>query len=162
MTRIGERGARRALAARWRCSSTSAIAAQAQVAVRGEVVHTMAGAALRPGVVIARDGKIDWVGPAAQARIPDGFRVLEAAVVTPGLVDAHSVVGLAGILNNRSGGNSQVMDQDQLESRPRSSPSCARSTPTTRAKSWWRTCARSASPRCTPGTGRARSRAARP
>ncbi len=75
----------------------------------------MAGAALRPGVVIARDGKIDWVGPAAQARIPDGFRVLEAAVVTPGLVDAHSVVGLAGILNNRSGGNSQVMDQDQLE-----------------------------------------------
>ena len=39
----------------------------------------MAGAALRPGVVIARDGKIDWVGPAAQARIPDGFRVLEAA-----------------------------------------------------------------------------------
>jgi imidazolonepropionase-like amidohydrolase len=41
--------------------------------------------------------------------------VLDAAVVTPGLVDAHSVVGLAGILNNRSGGNSQVMDQDQIE-----------------------------------------------
>jgi imidazolonepropionase-like amidohydrolase len=34
--------------------------------------------------------------------------VLEAAVVTPGLVDAHSVVGLAGWLNQRQ-------DQDQLE-----------------------------------------------
>ena len=89
--------------------------ARAQVAVRGQVVYTMAGEPLRPGVVIARDGKIDWVGPAAQARIPDGFRVVENAVVTPGLVDAHSVVGLAGILNNRSGGGSQVMDQDQLE-----------------------------------------------
>jgi imidazolonepropionase-like amidohydrolase len=89
--------------------------AHAQIAVRGEVVHTMAGEPLRPGVVIARDGKIDWVGPAAQARIPDGFRVLENAVVTPGLVDAHSVVGLSGILNNRSGSDSQVMDQDQLE-----------------------------------------------
>ena len=89
--------------------------ASAQVAVRGEVVHTLAGAPLRPGVVIARDGKIEWVGPAAQARIPEGFRVLEAAVVTPGLVDAHSVVGLAGIFNQRAGGDTQVEDQDQLE-----------------------------------------------
>jgi imidazolonepropionase-like amidohydrolase len=89
--------------------------AHAQVAVRGEVVHTLAGAPLRPGVVIARDGKIEWVGPAGQARIPDGFRVLEAAMVTPGLIDAHSVVGLAGILNQRAGGDTQVEDQDQLE-----------------------------------------------
>jgi imidazolonepropionase-like amidohydrolase len=109
MTRTGRRGLTVALL------FIGAIAMHAQVAVRGQVVHTMTGAALRPGVVVARDGKIDWVGPAAQARIPDGFRVLEAAVVTPGLVDAHSVVGLAGILNNRSGGSSQVMDQDQLE-----------------------------------------------
>ena len=115
MTRTGRQRRRREIAVASALMVAGAIAAPAQVAVRGEVVHTMAGAALRPGVVIARDGKIDWVGPAAQARIPDGFRVLEAAVVTPGLVDAHSVVGLAGILNNRSGGNSQVMDQDQLE-----------------------------------------------
>jgi imidazolonepropionase-like amidohydrolase len=44
--------------------------------------------------------------------VPAGAKVLEAAVVTPGLVDAHSVVGLAGYLNQRQ-------DQDQLE---RSSP----------------------------------------
>jgi len=89
--------------------------AAAQVAVRGEVVHTLAGPALRPGVVIARDGRIDWVGPAAEARVPPGFRVLDAAVVTPGLIDAHSVVGLAGILNQRAGNDTQVEDQDQLE-----------------------------------------------
>ncbi|HVR30695.1 MAG TPA: amidohydrolase, partial [Thermoanaerobaculia bacterium] len=89
--------------------------ATAQVAVRGEVVHTLEGAPLRPGVVIARDGKIEWVGPAAQARIPEGLRLLEAAVVTPGLIDPHSVVGLAGIYNQRAGADTQVEDQDQLE-----------------------------------------------
>jgi imidazolonepropionase-like amidohydrolase len=62
--------------------------------------------------VIAKNGKIEWVGPAAQAHIPKDVRVLEAKVVTPGLIDAHSVVGLAGILNSRTG---QVEDQDQLE-----------------------------------------------
>jgi imidazolonepropionase-like amidohydrolase len=40
--------------------------------------------------------------------IPAGLAVLEAAVVTPGLIDAHSVVGLAGHLNSPH-------DQDQLE-----------------------------------------------
>jgi imidazolonepropionase-like amidohydrolase len=107
MTKSGER----ALVA-WGVTAVLCGAVHAQIAVRGEVVHTMAGEALRPGVVIAKDGKIDWVGPAAQARIPKDVRVLEAKVVTPGLIDAHSVVGLAGILNSRTG---QVEDQDQLE-----------------------------------------------
>lgn len=82
--------------------------AAAQVAVRGEQVYTMAGPPLRDGVVLIRDGKIERVGPAAQVAIPDGYRVMTARVVTPGLVDAHSVVGLAGMYN-------QPHDQDQLE-----------------------------------------------
>jgi imidazolonepropionase-like amidohydrolase len=81
----------------------------AQVAVRGETVYTMAGAPIRNGVVlIGRDGKIEQVGPANQVRIPNGYRTLQGRVVTPGLIDAHSVVGLAGQLN-------QPHDQDQLE-----------------------------------------------
>src|SRR5690606_33317721 len=48
------------------------------------------------------------VGPAAEVAIPDGFRVLEAEVVTPGLIDAHATVGLTGIFNQRH-------DQDVLE-----------------------------------------------
>src|SRR5512145_483179 len=81
----------------------------AQVAVRGEVVYTMAGAPIRDGVVlVGKDGRIERVGPAAEVRVPDGWRVLTARAVTPGLVDAHTVVGLSGMLN-------QPHDQDQLE-----------------------------------------------
>ena len=81
----------------------------AQVAIRGETVYTMAGAPIRNGVVlIGRDGKIERVGPASEVRIPAGVRTLQGKVVTPGLIDAHSVVGLSGYLN-------QPHDQDQLE-----------------------------------------------
>jgi len=91
--------------------------AAAQVAVRAGTLHTVSGPPIEDAVVIAgADGMIEWVGPAAEANIPDGVDVLEAAVVTPGLVDARSVVGLSGALNSNVG---PVRDQDQLE---RSSP----------------------------------------
>jgi imidazolonepropionase-like amidohydrolase len=82
--------------------------ANAQVAVLGKKVHTMAGPPIENGVVLIRDGKVDMVGKADAVSIPDGFRVLRAEVVTPGLIDAHSAVGLTGIFNHPH-------DQDQLE-----------------------------------------------
>lgn len=82
--------------------------ASAQIAVRGETVYTMSGQPIRDGVVLIRNGKIEQVGPASQVKIPSDFKVVSAKVVTPGLVDAHTVVGLAGYLN-------QPHDQDQLE-----------------------------------------------
>lgn len=88
-----------------------AAAARAEtLAVRGAVVHTMVPGAepIADGVVVVEDGKIAAVGPAAEVAIPEGARVLEAAVVIPGLIDARSSVGLTGILN-------QPHDQDQLE-----------------------------------------------
>jgi imidazolonepropionase-like amidohydrolase len=84
----------------------------ADLAVRGATVYTMNGDSIADGVVVIRDGKITRVGPASRVRIPRGARVLEAEVVTPGLVDVHSTVGLSGIYGGRSG---QVRDQDQLE-----------------------------------------------
>jgi imidazolonepropionase-like amidohydrolase len=82
---------------------------QAQdIAVRAGTIHTVAGDVIENGVVVIRDGKISAVGPAASVNIPSGMQVLDAAVVTPGLIDAHSVVGLAGYMN-------QDDDQDQLE-----------------------------------------------
>lgn len=78
------------------------------IAVRGDVVHTMAGEPIADGVVVIEDGLITAVGPASSTAIPDGMQVLSAPVVTPGLIDAHSVVGLAGYLN-------QPGDQDQLD-----------------------------------------------
>ena len=86
-----------------------AVPISAQVAVRGETVHTMAGAPIKDGVVlVGKDGKIERVGPATSVGVPAGYKLLRAKVVTPGLVDAHSVVGLAGYLN-------QPHDQMQLE-----------------------------------------------
>lgn len=80
----------------------------AQVAVRGETVYTVAGPPLQPGIVLIRDGKIERVGPASEITVPEGYTLYSARVVTPGLIDAHTVVGLAGYLN-------QPHDQDQLE-----------------------------------------------
>ncbi len=83
--------------------------ANAQIAVHGEMLYTMAGAPIKDGVVlVGKDGKIERVGPASGVNVPSGYRTLRAKVVTPGLVDAHSVVGLAGYLN-------QPHDQMQLE-----------------------------------------------
>jgi imidazolonepropionase-like amidohydrolase len=68
----------------------------------------MAGPPIENGMVVIQNGKISAIGVASQIAVPQGFRVLEAAVVAPGLVDAHSTVGFSGILN-------QPHDQDQLE-----------------------------------------------
>ncbi len=78
------------------------------IAVRGELVYTMSGQPIRDGVVLVRDGKIERVGASGEVRIPSGYRTVRARVVTPGLIDAHTVVGLAGYLN-------QPHDQDQVE-----------------------------------------------
>ena len=80
----------------------------AQVAIRAEKLHTMAGPAIQNGVVLIRDGKSAAVGPAESITIPESFRVMQAKVVTPGLVDAHCALGLSGALNHPH-------DQDQLE-----------------------------------------------
>jgi len=87
---------------------SSATTITAQIAVRGETVYTMAGQSIRDGVVLIRDGKIERVGAASEVKIPAGYKTVSAKVVTPGLIDAHTVVGLSGYLN-------QPHDQMQLE-----------------------------------------------
>jgi imidazolonepropionase-like amidohydrolase len=76
--------------------------------VRGETIYTMSGEPVKDGVVIIRDGKIDRVGPANAVQVPQGAQVLTAKVVTPGLIDAHTIVGLQGYLN-------EPREQDMLE-----------------------------------------------
>lgn len=73
--------------------------ALSQVAVKGETVWTMTGEPISNGVVLINNGKIEAVGTAAQVRIPANYRVVSAKVVTPGLIDAHTVIGLNGYLN---------------------------------------------------------------
>lgn len=82
--------------------------AEAQIAVKGEIVYTMDGDPIQNGVVLISDGKIERVGSANRVRIPSDYEVHEAKVVTPGMIDARTVVGLAGYYN-------QQHDQDILE-----------------------------------------------
>ena len=86
-----------------------AASSAAQLAIKGDVIWTMAGPKIENGVVLVnRDGKIERIGSASTIEIPADYRQLTAKVVTPGLIDAHSVVGLAGQFN-------QKHDQDQLD-----------------------------------------------
>jgi imidazolonepropionase-like amidohydrolase len=79
------------------------------LAIRADTIHTMSSAGtIKNGVVLLRDGKIDAVGAANDVRIPDGVKTIDAKVVTPGLIDAHTIVGLQGYLN-------EPREQDQLE-----------------------------------------------
>ena len=78
------------------------------VAVYGDVVHTMAGPPIEKGVVVIDGGKITLVGSALDIPVPPAARVVRGKVVTPGLIDAHTAVGLTGYLN-------QDQDQDQLD-----------------------------------------------
>jgi imidazolonepropionase-like amidohydrolase len=92
--------------------AVSVTVAAPELAVRAERLYPVSSPPIDDGVVLVEDGKIVAVGPASRVRVPEGVELLEARVVTPGLVDVHSVVGLAGIYNSDRG---QVQDQDQLE-----------------------------------------------
>jgi imidazolonepropionase-like amidohydrolase len=67
------------------------------VAITGGKVYTVSGATIDNGTVVIRDGKIVAVGP--NVAIPDGAQRIDATGkwVTPGLVDAATVLGLSEI-----------------------------------------------------------------
>jgi imidazolonepropionase-like amidohydrolase len=80
-----------------------------RIAVYAGRIHTVAKGTITDGVVLLEDGKIIHVGPRAGFQLPADTPVLTAAVVTPGLIDTQTTVGLSGILNVPKA------DQDQDE-----------------------------------------------
>lgn len=78
------------------------------VAIRGDTVYPVNGSAIKDGLVLIRDGRIAYVGPAAGQTYSADVRELRAAVVVPGLVDARATVGVSGMLN-------QSHDQEQVD-----------------------------------------------
>ena len=88
----------------------TATAAYAQIAVKADLLFPMTGD-LKPIkntiVLCGPDGKIQAVG--SDLKIPDGYQTITAKVATPGIIDAHTTIGLSGILN------SPQHDQEQLD-----------------------------------------------
>ncbi len=80
-----------------------------RLAVYAGRLHTVSRGTIPEGVVLVEDGKVKYAGPRAGFNLPPGTPVVTAAVVTPGLIDAHAVVGLSGVTNNKKA------DQDQDE-----------------------------------------------
>jgi imidazolonepropionase-like amidohydrolase len=80
-----------------------------RLAVLAGRIHTVGKGTITNGVILVEDGKVTAVGPRAEVKLPPQTPCVTAAVVTPGLIDAHTVVGLSGILNDKGA------DQDQDE-----------------------------------------------
>ncbi len=78
----------------------------AQIAIQADTIYTMAGSPLIHGTILISKGKIEAIGP--DLTIPTLYKIYRAKTVTPGLIDARSVVGFSGAYNVPS-------DQDQLE-----------------------------------------------
>jgi imidazolonepropionase-like amidohydrolase len=76
--------------------------------IRAGRVHTANGEAIADGAIVVKDGVIQDVGPAAALKRPLGATTILTAEVTPGLIDAFCVAGLAGGWNIPA-------DQDQDE-----------------------------------------------
>ncbi|MFM7516437.1 MAG: amidohydrolase family protein [Pirellula sp.] len=67
--------------------------------VKAKLIHTVSGKSITDGAIVCVDGKIASIGEIAKVAIPEGAKVIQAEVVTPGLIDVRSSVGLSGILN---------------------------------------------------------------
>ncbi len=79
------------------------------VAVLADHLYSMAeGTQGGPGLVLIRDGKVEAVRPGPNQQSPDGYALLKAAFVTPGLIDADTTAGISGAYNVPA-------DQDQDE-----------------------------------------------
>ncbi len=100
-------------------SVLTALTACAQVAISADLLFTMTGdfKPIKNGVVLCgADGKIEAVGSITDLKIPESYEIITAKVATPGFIDAHSTVGLSGILN------APRHDQEQLEGSAPSQP----------------------------------------
>lgn len=76
-----------------------ATASDREFVVLATRLHTVHKGTIEHGAVHVHDGKIVFAGSQADARLPSNLPLLTAAEVTPGLIDAHSVVPLNGALN---------------------------------------------------------------
>jgi len=80
----------------------------AQIAIKANIIYTISSSPINDGVILIEKGKIKTVGKSSDIKIPSNYKIYEAKVVTPGLIDARTLIGMSGVLNI-------AVDQDQLE-----------------------------------------------
>jgi imidazolonepropionase-like amidohydrolase len=89
------------------CLRTPPALAGNVMVVHAERIFPVSGPAIEDGLVVIEDGRFKKIGRAGDIAVPSAALELRAKVVTPGFIDAHSSVGLAGTENDAS-----VLDQD--------------------------------------------------
>ena len=87
-----------------------AVARAETVAITGGTVYPVAGPKIANGTVVIRDGRIAAVG--ARVPVPAGARIIDARgkIVTPGLINAYTQLGLAEVGAERSTHNDRAHD----------------------------------------------------
>jgi imidazolonepropionase-like amidohydrolase len=89
-------------------STVAPIFLLAQIAIKADIIYPVSAAPIKQGVILIENGKIKAVGKAAEISIPANYKIYESKTVTPGLIDARTLIGMSGVLN-------MPVDQDQLE-----------------------------------------------
>jgi hypothetical protein len=93
------------------------------IVLRGAKVMTAAGASFAPGAVILVGDSIHAVGPVAEVAIPEGATIIEldaAQVITPGIIDTHSHMGVYSSPGlNATGDGNEMAGRSRPTSEPR-------------------------------------------
>ncbi len=79
--------------------STSALAQDKPVVLRGGKLLTVTHGVIENGVIVMQGGKIAAVGPASSVNVPSGAQVIDVTGMTiyPGLIDSETQLGLTEI-----------------------------------------------------------------
>lgn len=88
---------------------TQLVSAETLVIKADQVYTSTQHGILENAAIVVSDGKISQIGSADSITTPEGSRVIQTAVVLPGLVDSHTLVGVSGSFNMHA-------DQDGFES----------------------------------------------
>jgi imidazolonepropionase-like amidohydrolase len=97
------------------CALVSVVAARAQTPVTviraGTLIDGASATPRRDQVIVVRGNRIESVGDASSAKIPDGAKVLDLsnATVLPGLIDAHTHIFLQGEIPAEGGYDAQLL-----------------------------------------------------
>jgi imidazolonepropionase-like amidohydrolase len=97
------------VAATWPEAKTTPSGQTPRLLVLSRRVHTVSQGTINDGAVYIENKRISRVGRRGTFQVPADIPVITADDVTPGLIDAHSVVGVSGYMNIPA-------DQDQDES----------------------------------------------